>query len=179
MGTVDSTSIDSVSINILPFQKIGNILHKGDKIVINMIRLGDAHYAVESVLDKIDKRIITVVDFFDLKRVKEYRHPYVDAMIRGKIVRNKPIYDEDKIELPLIVVKINEFETIIRLKSSLELHHNYFLTFKIDDFTVGIVTQIIGKKSLTEESLYYYTMKYVEMSDIAEKMLKKYIYDHT
>jgi len=80
------------------------------------------------------------------------------------------------IEVKSLILKLNDYESILKVQIELDYNIEYFLVFEIMDFKMKIRAKIISKKVVEEDNTLHYTFKYLEMSEAAKKVIKNYMY---
>ena len=141
-------------------------------VVLHIWRLGDAEYIFNSKIIKIEdqKVILQISEEFDRKH--EFRLPFLD------IVQAALVSDLDENKYEGTVVKINDFELVLRSRHELDYQKLYDIHFELDGFKMVIRAQIIADSIIKENHVFYYTLKFNNMSEPARNVLKKYLYEH-
>jgi hypothetical protein len=80
--------------------------------------------------------------------------------------------------IPCTIYKINNYEAVIRVGGKLDFRRSYHLDFTVLDFKVRIQTRIIATRTVEEAGTFYYTLKFDTMSEGANNVVKKYVYEH-
>ena len=150
----------------------------GKPIRVYLWRKGDAEYTFDATIATIANKLITIALPDVFARGEEERHPYIDTIISCTVSELKEegeaaISEEDKINGT--IYKMNEFEAILRLAKKLNYEKSYSLQFELSDFKLNITSKVISDRTITEESISYYTFRFLEMSDPARNILTKYI----
>jgi len=81
-------------------------------------------------------------------------------------------------EMPCTIYKINDYEAVLRVTHKLDYRFRYIIELNVMDFNVRIITRLIATKTVVERDSFFYTVKFDEMSESANNVLKKYIYEH-
>jgi hypothetical protein len=176
-------------------------------VIFHIFRVGDAEYEFSSPIDSWDGATLKVKIPDKVVMREEARHPYIDVIIPALIVQEEAphkeketetvkeiaennkseekmpdeqamIVEDMKEEMPCTVYKINDYEAVLRLSQKLDYKLRYILEFKAMDFNIKIITRIIATKTVEEEGAFFYTVKFDEMTDSANNVLKKYVYEH-
>jgi hypothetical protein len=178
----------------------------GHSVAFRIFRVGDADYEFISTIEGLDKTVLKVKMPDELVMREETRHPYIDVIIpaqitreetipkdngaaekegagqvqaEGKVPEEEAVAAEDlNFELPCTIYKINDYEAVLRVTQKLDYRYRHILEFKVMDFTIKIITRLMATKTVVEKDSFYYTVKFVEMSEGATNVLKKYIYEH-
>ena len=178
LGRVEENNDENMILQLLRSSRQLTSLNPNDNLKVYVTRMGDAEYVFDAKIIKLDnnKLFLNFVDKFE--KETEFRHPYSEVFFPARITKTKIVYEEDMIEVKSSILKINDFELIARLKIEINYDLEYYVNFEMMDFTMKILTKIIGKKDMEEDGSIYYTFKFLEMSDAAMGILKKYLYDH-
>lgn len=80
--------------------------------------------------------------------------------------------------IPCTIYKVNNYEAVIRVGGKLDFRRRYHLDFTILDFKVRVLTRIIATRTVEEAGAFYYTFKFDSMSEGANNVVKKYVYEH-
>lgn len=156
----------------------------GDALTVFLWRAGDAEYTFNSKLLAIGPNTVEIEVPQEFNRGKEVRHPFVDVIIPCIITELITIQDGQKdeartpAEMNGIVYKLHEDELIMRIPRKLDYNKTYIINFTLSDFKMKITAIIIAERTIHEENVYYNTFRYIEVSDAAKGILKKYIAEH-
>lgn len=165
---------------ILLFRPVREIqkLSVGEDVIVFIWRVGDAEYKFTSQIGGIDFKTVKIGIPETFIRDKEFRHPYLDVIIPAAISKAdlKPL--EEPVQFTGTVLKMNDYELVVRMTRRLDYRFKYMVEFELMDFKFNTNCLIIANKTVEEESLYYYTFKFTEMSEGARHVLKTYIYEH-
>ncbi len=179
-------STDDATISLQLFRKEGipASLTLG-KVSLYIWRTGDAEYRTEVTVKEISGNIITCAYSDPLARGKEVRLPYLDVMIPCQLTLEAPASNRDKEEeAPIqttiagMIYRINENEAVVRLAAKIDYGNTYPLSFTIDDFHIKFICKILAEKSIQEENAFFITFRFLEGSDVARQVLKRYIAEH-
>ncbi|MBN2079827.1 MAG: hypothetical protein JW838_12745, partial [Spirochaetes bacterium] len=80
--------------------------------------------------------------------------------------------------IPCTIYKVNNYEAVIRVGGKLDFRRRYHLDFTVLDFKVRVLTRIIATRTVEEAGAFYYTFKFDSMSEGANNVVKKYVYEH-
>lgn len=80
--------------------------------------------------------------------------------------------------IPCTIYKINNYEAVIRVGGKLDFRRSYHLDFTVLDFNVRILTRIIATRTVEEGGAFYYAFRFDSMSEGANNVVKKYVYEH-
>jgi len=184
IGKVDTITTDS--INIVFFRKPKDIMTRfmDRDIDVYFWRSGDAEYSFTSHVNNIEGNIINIPIPETFNRGKEVRHPYVEVIIPCVI---SEISDTDSKagtgkeqpgEINGTLNRLNEYEAVVRINQELDYNIEYSLKFKMSDFKIDIVCQLLSDRTIAEEEIYYVTFKLLRMSEPARNIIKQYISEH-
>jgi c-di-GMP-binding flagellar brake protein YcgR len=173
------TALEGKNMRLKTYGYIAGLksLPTDDMIVFHLYRLGDAEYSFTTkvISHKRDMLIVEVPQ--DIERGKESRHPYIDVIIPAQLsIIGLP--DQDEAKMDCTIYKINEYEAVLRINIKLDHNFKYILEFNELDFNFKIVSRIISQKTVEESGVFYYTFKFEDISESANHVLKKYIYEH-
>ena len=201
-------SRDNAHLFITIFGNPGDLadMPKGESVSFHVFRVGDAEYEFVSAIESWDKTLLKVKMPDGLVMREEARHPYIDVIIPAQITREEVIPkekeeaeketaeseqsegmipDEESItveeltqEMPCTIYKINDYEAVLRVTHKLDYRFRYIIELNVMDFNVRIITRLIATKTVVERDSFFYTVKFDEMSESANNVLKKYIYEH-
>jgi len=178
LGKVKDVDVNGILIHLLGLFKDYKKITISSDINVLFPRIGDAQYSFKSKIKNIAGKEVLISLPDELKKEKEFRHPYLDVILQGEIKKteNDPETVAEKIQCT--VYKINDYEAVIRIPQKLEFNIPYQLSFELWDFNFVITAKSISKKTIEEENIFYYTLKFLEMSKPAKTVLKKYLYEH-
>jgi len=178
MGKIISKSAKGLDIRMFRSPRQVSELSPGIQIKVFIWRSGDAEYIFTSRTLEQKKNILTISISDDLVRGKEFRHPYIDVIVPATLtpVKESPSAEEEITSGTIL--KINEFEAVMRLSRKLNYNLNYEIDFEILEFHIRSKSTLIASRTIEEENSIYYTLKFDDMSETAKNILKKYIYDH-
>lgn len=142
------------------------------QVSVHVWRIGDAEYTFTADFLQLQKNIAILKIPDEFNRRNEFRHPFIEVLISLDI-----IYDYDQKAWGTIT-KINDYEAVVKSSQQLDYQKEYQLYFEILEFKVHITGKLIADKTVEEEKVYYYTFKFIEMSEPARNVLKSYIYEH-
>lgn len=181
IGKTKNINADGYIIQI--FRKpaiIHNIINSSLRAYI--WRSGDAEYSFETRILNYENNEIILELPNDISRGKEVRLPYIEVMIPCSVQNGtsgeNTINGENNNTIAGNVFKINESEAVIRVTQNLDYKFNYYIFFEIDSFKMKISSKLLADRTIHEQGVHYYTFKFVEISEIAERILKKYITNH-
>ena len=118
-----------------------------------------------------------------IKRGKEVHHPYIQTLIPCTIQKKKDekekeealIHYEDTEPVNATIERLNEFEAVVRVETTLQYQSEYTLFFTLANFKIEIVSTILASRTITKEKIIYYTFKFVQMSEAAKNVISKYV----
>jgi c-di-GMP-binding flagellar brake protein YcgR len=177
-GKVAGIGNNALSIKLFRAKKELQSLAETSRIKVYIWRVGDAEYTFNTESIQLSDNILTIKLPREFTRDQEFRHPYLDVIIPCKVtrVRDNPVEEAETVQGT--IYKINDYESVIRLAEKQDYNHHYTLEFTINDFNFSIISKIIANRTILEENIYYFTMKFEDISDAARNVLKNYIYEH-
>ena len=178
LGKIVTRTADSLSIKLFRIQKELKGLGFEQQVTAYIWRIGDAEYIFTSKTMGLNNNILTISMPESFTRDKEFRHPFLETIIPITIRKADPGPLDEQEEVPGTLFKINDFEAVIRAGSRFDYNHSYIISFDAMDFKFIITARIIANKTIEEGNIFYYTMKFVEMSEAARAILKRYMYEH-
>ncbi len=178
LGRIISTRDNSLLIQLFGSARYISLLNRDTGIHVFIWRVGDAEYEFKSKIQRIDGTVIQIEIPEDFIRDKEFRHPYIDVLVPAELKKlGAGVNDEDSL-IQATLLKLNDYEAVLRLSRNLDYRSNYEIDFDLMEFQVKASVRILANKTIEDGSIFYYTVKFQDMSDVAEKVLRKYIYEH-
>ncbi len=147
-------------------------------------RTGDADYTFRTTVTGADDSGVKLKLPESFSRGKEVRRPYVDAMIPCEIsfqIQTRPRPKEEEEASPEektvtgMIYKLNENEIVARVSQEIDFKREYLINFQIADFNVKARSLVIADRTIHEEQVHYYAFKFVELSQVAQNILKNYV----
>lgn len=187
LGKIKDKDANGINIHIfLNPEKLQN-LSGGDKIRLYIWRIADAEYAFTTKILKLENNVLTIETSDEFTKGKEFRHPYIDVMIPTTLTKSVP----DDVKVPILtktneepeeirgtIFRLNDGESIIRLSKKLDYKQNYFIEFELMDFSFKIKSTIIADTAGEGKNIIHYTMKFQDVTNLAQNILKKFIKEH-
>ncbi len=183
IAKVITTDNSTLSLQLFRKEGIPATLARG-KAALYIWRTGDAEYNTEVDIKNISGNIITVSYSDTLARGKEVRLPYLDVMIPCQLtieIKTETNGEEEvssETTTAGMIYRINENEAVVRLAAKIDYGKNYALSFTIDDFHIKFLCRILAEKSIQEENAFFITFRFLEGTDVARNVLKRYISEH-
>jgi hypothetical protein len=144
-------------------------------VAIRVLRINDAEYLIKTVTAGIDLNTLKVKLSDDFTREREFRHPYINVVIPA-IVTIEPLAPASEPErVECSILKINEYECVLRIPLPLEYGREYLISFEISKYKFNINSRIVSSKTVETESVYYLTFKFLDMTDPGKVILTRYI----
>jgi len=173
-----SVTRNGITVKLFRPRKELQPLARSQTVKIFIWRVGDAEYTFDTETEDLDGSLLVLKIPESFSRDKEFRHPYLDVIIPCSVTTlASGKTDEDKTENGT-VFKVNDYEAVIRLSGKKDYMAQYTLNFAINEFKFEIGTKIISSKTIAEGNVFYYTMKFEDISEAARNVLKNYIYEH-
>ncbi|MCX8124044.1 MAG: hypothetical protein N3F66_07745 [Spirochaetes bacterium] len=178
------TLIAEDAIHCKYFRKPGQLQDEiiTEPVSIFFFRNGDAEYSFESEITAIQENTIILKKPEVIKRGKEVHHPYIQTLIPCSIQKKKDerddeaiIQHDDTVPVNGTIERLNEFEAVVRVETTLQYHNEYTLFFTLENFKIEIVSKILASRTITKEKIIYYTFKFIEMSEAARNVIAKYV----
>ena len=171
------------------FTPVKNLkLFENEKPVsLHVLRINDAEFMVKTVTSGIDMNHLKIKVPGEITREREFRHPYINVTLTAWITVERPretVPDgaSETVEAPDAVEKIectitqlNEYECVLRSPAMLSFEKHYPTSFELDNFKFMLMSRVISSKTVEKESVYYLTLKFMEMSDSGRAVLRKFI----
>lgn len=152
-------------------------LKPGTGINVYFTRIGDGEYSFTSIVTDIVNSIMAVKIPETFSKDKEYRHPYIDILLSCELAEADPKGGIEPEPVNGTIMKLNEYEIIIRMGSKLNYQKAYILTFELMDYKFRISANILANSMREEANVFYYTFKITDISQVALKVLKKFVVD--
>ena len=144
-------------------------------VAIRVLRINDAEYLINTVAMGIDGNIVKVKLSDDLTREREFRHPYINVVIPGVVEVVSLTGEAEPEQIECSILKINEYECVLRISVPLEYGREYPISFELSKFRFNINSRIVSSKTVETESVYYLTFKFLDMTDPGKVILTRYI----
>ncbi len=177
LGKILTKTPDSLTFKLFRTARRLQELAVRQPITVYLWRVGDAEYVFQSETVSLDKNILVIFLSEQFSRQKEFRLPYVDTIIPMTITTKDPGPLEEARVMKGTLVKINDYEAVVRTGGMLDYQDEYYLDFEAMDFKFRIAARILANKTAEEGSSICYTLKFDEMSEAARGVLKKFIYE--
>ncbi len=177
-GKILSISNNGITLKLFRSPKELQALVEPQPVKFYIWRVGDAEYTFDTMTEELEGNLLTVIIPESFTRDKEFRHPYLDVIIPCTVKINAGGTKEEIKEENGTVFKINDYEAVVRLGDKMDYKEQYALSFAINEFKFDILTQIISSRTIAEGNVFYYTMKFEDISEAARNVLKNYIYEH-
>ena len=153
----------------------------GDKVKVTLWRTGDAEYSFTSDIKDINRKERSIKLSYPEKLIKntDLRSPYISAIIPCAITISSDNPEEEPVKIDGTIDRINTEEIVIISSSKLGFKDNISISFILSEFTVSSEARILSDKTISASNIYYYTLKFVSLSNAARTIIKKFILDHT
>jgi hypothetical protein len=144
-------------------------------VSLHLLRINDAEYLARTVTMGIDVNTLLVKFSDDFIREREFRHPYINVVIPGVVTIPSLTGAEEPEQIECSILKINEYECVLRIPSPLEYGREYPISFEISKYRFNVNSRIVSSKTVETESVYYLTFKFLDMTDPGKVILTRYI----
>lgn len=175
-------------------------INEGSAVNVFLWRAGDAEYTFMSIISKIYRNTIEIAIPKKFKRGKEIRVPDINVNLQCSLFPIKEtipskqikegesttddfdvIENEESTDNPIegVIIKLNIDEGTVRLLEHIDHKILLFIQFELMDFMVKIKCSFLYEKKSTGNDTYYYTFKFIEISDAAREILHNYIIENS
>lgn len=144
-------------------------------IEMRLLRLNDAEYLIKTVTAGIDLNSLRVRMSDEITREREFRHPYINAVIPATVTIASLTGESEPEKLECTILQLNENECVVRISSRLDYGREYPVAFEIDKYKFNINSRIVSSKTVDTESVYYLTFRFLDMTEPGKVILTKYI----
>jgi hypothetical protein len=145
------------------------------KVSLHVIRINDAEYLINTVTMGIDLGFLRVKISDDITKEKEFRHPYVNVVIPAYVTVLSPDGTTEPQKIEGSMVKLNDFECILRMPASLNFEKEYPVAFELNKFNFNVNSKIISSKTVEGENVYYLTFKFLDLSEAGKTVLTRFM----
>lgn len=178
LGKITAKEDDTLSVMLFRNPRDIQKLSNAGEVKVYIWRVGDAEYEFSSEIISVinNEVVIGIPEHF--KRDNEFRHPYLDVIIPTSVIKTEMKTMEGEDTSSGTMIKMNEYEIVVRINRKLDFKFQYLVEFNLMDFKINAKCSLIANKTIEDGALYYYTFKFNEMSEGAKRVLKRYIYEH-
>ena len=74
-----------------------------------------------------------------------------------------------------MIYKLNENEIVARVSQEIDFKRDYMVSFQVANFNVKARSAVIADRTIHEENIHYYAFKFIEVSPVAQNILKSYV----
>lgn len=175
LGKVISRGNSFITLKLFTPDK--NLKNFENEIPISLycLRINDAEYLIKTVTTGVDINTLNVRFSDDFSREREFRHPYINVVLPAIVYVMPVIAAEEPEPIECSILKINEYECVVRIPSPLEYSRIYPISFEVNKYKFNVNSRVISSKTVETESVYYLTFKFLDMTDPAKVILTKYI----
>lgn len=145
------------------------------KISLHVIRINDAEYMINTVTMGIDLGFVRVKISDEITKEREFRHPYVNVVIPAFVTVLSPDGTSEPQKIEGSMVKLNDFECILRMPASLDYDKEYPVAFELNKFNFNVNAKIISSKTLEGEKVYYLTFKFLDLTEAGKTVLTRFM----
>ena len=174
-GKVAGKTNSHIALSLFTPVKNLKIYENGKPLSLHVLRINDAEYAVKTDATGIDMAHLLIKNGGDITREKEFRHPYINMMISAYISDDASANTDNPEKTECAIVQLNEYECVVRAPLMLNFDRLYRLSFELESFRFHSMSRVISSKTVERESVYYLTLKFIEMSDSGRAVLRRYI----
>ncbi len=175
LGKVSGRGSNFITLNLFTPAKNLRNFEKETPIALRVLRINDAEYLIKTVTMGIDQNTLKVKLSDDFTREREFRHPYINVAIPA-IVTIEPLDLASETEMvECSILKINEYECVLRIPVPLEYEREYLVSFEISKYKLNVKSRIVSSKTVEAESVYYQTFKFLDMTEPGKVILTRYI----
>lgn len=177
VGKLTAKDQSSLALTLYRELKEGELLQ--EKVSVFVWRNGDAEYTFEATVSESDGNGVRILIPDVFKRGREVRHPYLEVMIpctlSWPVDREKGGGAEETDSVRGTICKMNEHEIVVRVGSPIAFEREYSIDFTLSDFKIRSPLKTMADAVIHEENMHYYTFKFLEISEIAADIIRKYI----
>lgn len=144
-------------------------------VSLHILRINDAEYLIRTNTIGTDLDNLKVKMSDDFSREREFRHPYINVVIPAvvTVVSLNGTTEPELIEGTIL--KLNEFECVLRIPSPLEYNREYPVNFELSKYKFNVNSRIVSSKTVETENVYYLTFKFLDMSEPGKVILTRYV----
>lgn len=176
LGKVAGRGSDFIVLKLFTPEKNLKNFENETPVFLYSLRINDAEYLIKTVTAGIDVNTLRIRLTDDFTREREFRHPYINVVIPAIVAVPPPnATDEPGPPIECTILKLNEYECVIRIPSPLEYSRVYPITFEISKYKFSVNSRVISSKTVETENVYYLTFKFIDMTDPGKVILTKYI----
>ena len=176
-GKLRSTEKNNFSLQVFMKQEDISTLKPGLGMSLYFWRAGDAEYSFSSIIVGVKGPVIDILNTGEFVRGQSVPHPLIDMVMPCSLsVASETSGEESVIETDIF--KMNEFEVLIRCKEKLRHDKKYTLHFTVSDFTIATDVQILRERYISDRHIFYFSLKFVGLSDAARTVISNFINDH-
>jgi len=145
------------------------------KVSLHVIRINDAEYLIKTVTLGTDLGFLRVRISDDISKEREFRHPYVNVVIPAFVTVLSPDGTSDPQKIEGSMVKLNDFECIIRMPAALDFEKEYPVAFELNKFNFNVNSKLISSKTVEGERVYYLTFKFLDLTEAGKTVLTRFL----
>ncbi len=151
-------------------------LSDDDEVTCFIWRAGDAEYTFTTNVTEIIKNSVSLALPINFNRGNEVRLPFVNVILKGYLKLKNEFDEPETVEVT--VFKLAEHEVVVRSSGNHIDDNRCEIFFTLENFAITAPARIIAEKTVSENDVSYYTLKFMELSKPAEKVIRNYIYEH-
>ncbi len=186
-GKVTGRGNGFITLRLFTPAKNLKLFEKELPVTLHVLRINDAEYMVKTMTSGVDMNHLKIKVPGEITKEREFRHPYINVTLTAFITVEKPqvaatddttgpVEAADTVEkIECTITQLNEYECVLRSPALLSFEKHYPISFELDNFKFITMSRVISSKTVERESVYYLTLKFMEMSDSGRAVLRKFI----
>lgn len=175
LGKVSGRGGDHLAVKLFTLTKYLGFIEKGMHVALHLLRINDAEYLINTAVAGVEGDELLVSFSDDFTKEREFRHPYVNVVIPAIVTVDSPDGMTEPEIIEGTILKINEYECVMRISSHLSYGREYPVSFEINKYKFVVDSRIVSLKTVETENVYYLTFKFIRMSDAGKVILTRYI----
>ncbi len=178
LGKILSVTGDSLKAHVFCSPRYCAVLKKDQEIQVFIWRIGDAEYEFVARISSFTGNDMEIHTPEDFTREKELRHPFIDVLVSAVLKKPGATEHDPDASIQSTLVKLNDYEAVLRISKKLEYNSNYEMEFELMEFQIKSSVRVIANRTIEDGAIFYYAVRFQEMSEVGEKVLNKYISEH-
>lgn len=169
---------DTLSLRLFHNRHPLGDMEEPQPVSIHILRVNDAEYLAKTTTVSMKDGVLSVALPGEFIREREFRHPYINVIIPVVMTKVPLSPVEDKQEIRGTIFRLNEYEGVVRSSIPIEYQREYVSAFELMEYRFNITCRIIASRTVEEEDIYYYTLKFMDTTEAAKNVLTRFITDH-